>query len=76
MLEDRASMARLEARYGVVLGHENKNPVPRDRTDEEIMTREDFERLNALDMELYRYAVELVAADGAAAGDQSVTHSR
>ena len=40
------------------------------------MTREDFERLNALDMELYRYAVELVAADGAAAEDQSVTHSR
>ena len=76
ILEDRASMARLEARYGVVLGHENKNPVPRDRTDEEVMAREDFERLNALDMELYRYAVELVAADGAAAGDQSVTHSR
>jgi len=76
ILEDRASMARLEARYGIVLGHENKNIRPRDRTDEEVMAREDFERLNALDMELYRYAVELVAADGAAAGDQSVVGSR
>ena len=76
ILEDRASIARLEARYGIVLGHENKNVRPRDRTDEEVMTREDFERLNALDMELYRYAVELVVADGAAAGDQSVAHSR
>ena len=63
-------MAWLEARYGVVLGHENKNIRPRDRTDEEVMTREDFERLNALDMELYRCAVELVAADGAGPGGE------
>ena len=59
ILEDRASMARLEARYGVVLGHENENKNHRsgDGTeDDRVMPREDFERLNALDVELYRWA--------------------